>query len=68
MIWDLIDISASACFNRRPAGYRNQPRCAGNILNLLNNGDDRLSEQCNDDDIGMSILYIEGDAREREFE
>ena len=39
----------------------------GNILNLLNNGDDRLSEQCNDD-IGMSILYIEGDAREREFE
>ena len=68
MIWDLIDISASACFNRRPAGYRNQPRMQGNILNLLNNGDDRLSEQCNDDDIGMSILYIEGDAREREFE
>ena len=68
MIWDLIDISASACFNRRPAGYRNQPRMQGNILNLLNNGDDRLSEQCNDDNIGMSILYIEGDAREREFE
>ena len=68
MIWDLIDISASACFNRRSAGYRNQPRMQGNILNLLNNGDDRLSEQCNDDDIGMSILYIEGDAREREFE
>ena len=68
MIWDLVDISASACFNRRSAGYRNQPRMQGNILNLLNNGDDRLSEQCNDDDIGMSILYIEGDAREREFE
>ena len=68
MIWDLIDISASACFNRRPAGYRNQPRMQGNILNLLNNGDDRLSEQFNDDNIGMSILYIEGDAREREFE
>ena len=68
MIWDLIDISASACFNRRSAGYRNQPRMQGNILNLLNNGDDRLSEQFNDDDIGMSILYIEGDAREREFE
>lgn len=68
MIWDLIDLSASACFNRRPAGYRNRPRMQGNILNLLNNGDHRLSEQCNDDDIGMSILYIEGDAREREFE
>ena len=68
MIWDLIDISASACFNRRSAGYRNQPRMQGNILNLLNNGDDRLSEQFNDDNIGMSILYIEGDAREREFE
>lgn len=68
MIWDLIGISASACFNRRPAGYRNKPRMQGNILNLLNNGDNRLSEQCNDDDIGMSILYIEGDAREREFE
>ena len=68
MIWDLIDISASACFNRRPAGYRNQPRMQGNILNLLNNGNDQLSEQFNDDNIGMSILYIEGDAREREFE
>ena len=68
MIWDLIDISASACFNRRPAGYRNKQRMQGNILNLLNNGDDRLSEQCNDDDIGMSILYIDGDARDREFE
>ena len=40
----------------------------GNILNLLNNGNDQLSEQFNDDNIGMSILYIEGDAREREFE
>lgn len=68
MIWDLIDISASACFNRRSAGYRNQPRMQGNILNLLNNGNDQLSEQFNDDNIGMSILYIEGDAREREFE
>lgn len=68
MIWDLIDISASACFNRRSAGYRNKPRMQGNILNLLNNGNDQLSEQFNDDNIGMSILYIEGDAREREFE
>lgn len=67
MIWDLIDISASACFNRRSAGYRNQPRMQGNILHLLNNGNDQLSEQFNDDNIGMSILYIEGDAREREF-
>lgn len=68
MIWDLIDISASACFNRRSAGYRNQPRMQGNILNLLNNGNDQLAEQFNEDNIGMSILYIEGDAREREFE
>ena len=67
MIWDLIDISASACFNRRPAGYRNQPRCAGNIINLLTEGVPFVNNN-NDDISGVSVLYIEADVREREYE
>ena len=72
MIWDLIDISASACFNRRPAGYRNQPRCAGNIINLLTEGvpfvNDNNNNNNNDDTSGVSVLYIEADIRERGYE
>ena len=73
MIWDLIGISASACFNRRHAGYRNQPRCAGNIINLLTEGvpfvnDNNNNNNNNDDTSGVSVLYIEADIRERGYE
>lgn len=72
MIWDLIGISANACFNRRPAGYRNQPRCAGNIINLLTEGvpfvNDNNNNNNNDDTSGVSVLYIEADIRERGYE
>ena len=70
MIWDLIDISASACFNRRPAGYRNQPRCAGNIINLLTEGVPFVNDNDNnnDDISGVSVLYIAADIRELGYE
>ena len=70
MIWDILDMSASSCFKRRPAGYQNQPRCTGNIINLLTEGVPFVNDNDNnnDDISGVSVLYIEADVRERGYE
>lgn len=59
MIWDLLDISASSCFNRRRAGYYGADRYAGDPIRMfLDSSDDIFS-----DGQGVSVLCIEGDAR-----
>ena len=61
MIWDLLDISATAVFNRRNSGFNNYPRTAGDILNILANYTEENHVNVDNDSVGISILYIERD-------
>ena len=61
MIWDLLDISATAVFNRRRAGFNNFPRSAGETLNILAHYTEENHANLENDSVGISILYIERD-------
>lgn len=61
MIWDLLDISATAVFNRRNSGFNNYPRTAGDTLNILANYTEENHVNVDNDSVGISILYIERD-------
>lgn len=57
MIWDLLDISASSCFNRRRAGYHGADRYAGDPINMFV---DSAKDGISSDGDGISVLCIEG--------
>lgn len=74
MIWDLLKISSNAVFNRRNAGFKSCNRTSGDIvrtsgdiINMLIDSVDYKQNHNDFDDnsIGISVLIIERDNRER---
>lgn len=67
MIKDLLHISATSYFNRRHAGFHNTPRGSVTILNFLSeihNQDPTEIPSLNEEDCGISILFIERNLQE----
>lgn len=66
MILDLLNISATSCFNRRRINYNNSPRYTGNAIEMLLNIDDQIEIDCLEE--GISILCVEGTAADSDFQ